>query len=156
MKTRILNSSLVIDFIDIDFNSDEIKAVVKSETDEVAKSIKNEILKDWEVKFVFTYNYVKQILIYSKNRSHPVEKYKEVVIHIPIPTIDKAPWGVKKEQHIYKADDHLDKIIKNFDYLDVNFKNYTNRTDYILDCMRRSIKFCFEKGFTINGVKVKV
>jgi len=40
--------------------------------------------------------------------------------------------------------------------LDVNFSKFSNRQDYILDCMRRVVKFCFGKGFAVNGVQVRL
>jgi hypothetical protein len=154
MQSRILDSSYVIDFIGSGFDSQVICSKIKLEADKIVESIKDEKLKDWEVHFIFRYNNVKQILIYTQGRSYPKEKYKEITIHIPIPTIDIISWGVTKDQHIYDSN-HLDKKIKNFDCLEVVFSKYENREDYIMDCMRRAIKFSFDNGFTINGIKLK-
>lgn len=155
MQSRILINSYVIDFIDIEFDSDNIKSVIKLETDKVLQSLKNDALKDWEIRFNFTYNTGNNIFIYKKLKSELADKFKEITIHIPIPRKEVVSWGVRKEQHIYD-DNHFDKIIKNFDCLDVDYSKFHNRRDYILNCMRRAIKFCFENGFTINGIKVKI
>src|SRR5690606_18810534 len=96
------------------------------------------------------------ILIYLKGRSYKAERYKEIVVHIPIPVKEKVPWGIELDQHIYENESHLDHLMNNFHSLEVDYLGFTNRQDYILDCMRRSVKFCFANGFTINGVKVKV
>jgi hypothetical protein len=156
MKTRVLDSSLVINFMNVGFSSDEVLTEIKLKADEQVKKIENESLKDWELIFRFIYNNVKQILIYTKNKSYSKEKYKEIIVHIPVPTTEIVPWGVKEDQHVYSDNNHLDSIIKNFDRLDVDFTIFTNRSDYLLACMCRSVKFCFEKGFTINGVKCKI
>lgn len=154
MKSRILHSSYVINFLDEGFNSEEISKILKPEVDNVLSDFKNEAIKDWEIHFVFTYTNVKGILIYRKSQSYPKEKYKDIVIHIPIPTNDIVSWGVDVSQHIYDKN-HLDKIIKNFSCLEVSFSKFTDRKSFLLDCMRRSIKFCIEEGFVINGIKVK-
>lgn len=156
MIVRILDSSMILDFIGEGFDSTEICTVIKSETEKLIQSIKDEKLKDWEVCFRFIYNNVKQILIYTKNRSYSKEKYKEIVTHIPIPIKDKVSWGVDLKQHVYNSEDHLDHLLKNFNCLDIDYFKFDIRQDYILDCMRRTVKFCFDNGFIINGVKVKL
>ncbi len=156
MKVRILDSSMVVNFQNIDFDAAEICSRVKSEVNMLIEPIKNEKLKNWEVHFIFSYNNVRQILIYTRGKSYPKEKYKEITTHIPIPTNDKVAWGVDIDQHVYENDSHLDHLMANFSCLNVKFSNFKNRADYISDCMHRTIKFCFEKGFTINGVKVKL
>ena len=156
MKVRILDSAYIVDFIGEGFSSIQILFAVKSETERIMQSAKIEKLQDLEVCFRFCYNNVRQILIYTKGKSYSIEKYKEITVHIPIPIKIKAAWGVELEQHAYKDENHLDNLMKNFHLLEVDYSKFTNRQDYILDCMRRAIKFCFENGFTINGEKVKI
>jgi hypothetical protein len=156
MQIRILDSAMIVDFINEGFDSTEICAAIKSETETLTQSIKNEKIKDWEVCFRFIYNNVKQILIYTKNKSYTKERYKDITTHIPIPIKDNVSWGVGLEQHVYRNENHLDHLLKNFNYLDVDYSKFSNRKDYILDCMRRTVKFCFNEGFTINSVKVKL
>lgn len=156
MIVRVLDASMIADFVGEGFNSTEICSIVKSETERKASLIQSEKLRDWEICFRFWYNNVKQILIYTKNKSYSKERYKEITIHLPIPTDDKVEWGVDISQHVYKNENHLDHLMKNFYCLDVDYSRFNDRQDYILDCMRRSITFCFKEGFTINGVKVKI
>lgn len=156
MITRVLDSAYISDFINNDFNGQEIRQIIKKEADLFAQQVIDKRLIDWEVCFRFRYNHAKSILIYLKERSYPKEKYKELTIHIPIPIREKAIWGVNLEQHVYEDENHLDHLMKNFHSLGVDYSKFINRQDYILDCMRRAVKFCFENGFTINGVKVKI
>ncbi len=156
MKVRVLDSALITDFINAGFSGDKIRLIGKEYADGFAVKITNEALFDWEVTFRFYYNHLKKILIYLKERSYPIEKYKEITIHIPIPMIEKVVWGVALEQYLYQNEDYLDEKIKNFHCLDVDYSKFDNREDYILDCVRRSIEYCFAKGFTINGIKVKI
>jgi len=156
MHVRILDSAMIVDFINEGFNSSELCSIVKSETEKIIQTIENEKLKEWEVCFRFVYNNVKQILIYTKNKSYPKEKYKEIIVHIPIPVKEEIDWGVDLEQHVYSDKNHLDHLLQNFFCLDVDYTKFTNRQDYLLNSMIRSIKFCFDVGFTINGIKVKL
>ncbi len=154
MIVRVLDSALIEDFNYED--STELCSIIKNETEKIIQLVKNEKLIDWEICLRFCYNNVKQILIYSKNKSYPKEKYKDITIHIPMPIKSKVEWGVELEQHIYGNENHLDNMIKKFICLDVDYSKFVNRRDYILDCMRRAVKSCFENGFTINGIKVKI
>ena len=156
MTISVLDTAMISDFVAVEQFSTEMLSKIELEFIQIVQSIKDEKLRDWEICFRFIYNNVRQILIYTKNKSYPKEKYKEIIVHIPMPTKDKAVWGVYLEQHVYKNENHLDDKIKNFNCLNVDYSKFTNREEYIIDCMRRAIKFCFEVGFTINGVKVQL
>ncbi|HVY76240.1 MAG TPA: Imm9 family immunity protein [Puia sp.] len=152
MVTRILCSSYLFDF---ESSNKEINAVVKQEADRLAAQVHSDKLQDWEICFQFLYNNVKSILIYTKGRSYPVEKYKDIIVHIPMPTKDKVAWGVDIGQHLYASEDHLDHLLNGFHILDVDYNRFKSRNEYSLDCMQRAVEFCFTKGFTINKVSVK-
>jgi hypothetical protein len=153
MKSRVLNSSYVINF---ELNEKEITNQVRLEVDSVLEAFDDPKLTDWYLYFRFRYNNCKGILISLSSRSIPKERFREIIIHIPVPTNDKVPWGVDKEQHVYQDENHLDHMIDNFSVLEVDIYKFTNRNDYVLDCMQRTVKFCFEHGFTVNGKKIKV
>lgn len=155
MRARILHTSYVLNFLDVGFDSSRISQILESEVNTILKENSFAELNDWEIKFRAIYTNSRQLLI-SKNRfgTYPKEKIKEISIPIPIPTIDIISWGITKDQHIYE-DTHYDKLLKNFWNLDVNYSDFSSRTNYILDCLRKAIKFCFEEGFTVNGIKVK-
>ena len=156
MESRITHFSLIIDFLDERFDSNRISDILKTEVDHILEINLLSNQNDWVIQFRATYNNGKQLLI-SKNKfgSYSSDKIKEITIPIPIPLINEVSWGVNQEQHIYK-DSHYDNLLDNFWSLDVNIDDFTNREDYILDCMRRAIKLCFEKKYTVNGVKLRL
>jgi hypothetical protein len=92
----------------------------------------------------------------TKNKlgSYTSDKTKEIMVAMPIPTIDKVPWGVQDSQHIYK-ESRFDDLMKNFHPLDVDYRDFHSRTDYILACMRAGISTSFDQGFTVNKEKIK-
>lgn len=156
LQSEINHTSYVLDFLDEGFDSDELSRVLKLEVDFIIEGLRVGALSDWSLVFRANYTNGRQLLI-SKNRfgTYAKEKYKEIVIPIPIPTLDVATWGVKRKQHVFK-EDHYDKIIQNFNVLEIDFSDFDSRETYILDCMRRAIKFSFENGITINKVRLKV
>jgi hypothetical protein len=154
MMSRILHSSYVIDFLDADFDSNEISNTLKFETDQILKHIKNEELKDWEIQFRAIYGHGSVIRIYRRMPSSSKEKDKQITIHVPIPPKNEVSWGAFPNQFIEPGGNP--KQGKNFEILSVNFPIFSTRTDYILNCLRRAIHFCFEDGFTINKIHVKI
>lgn len=157
MKARVLASSYVYDFVgQSDLDSTLLCAEGKAYADRFTELVDDKKLDDWEVCFRFRYNNVKSILIHLTGRSDRRERYKELVIHLPIPVNKEIGWGVDVGQHMYKDANHLDHLMKNFSTLGVDYSRFDNKQAYIADCMKRSISFCFSKGFTINGVKVQI
>ena len=41
-------------------------------------------------------------------------------------------------------------------YLDVDFSDFTSRSLYVEDAIRRAVLLSFENGFKVNGVEVKL
>ena len=158
MQTSISHISMVINFldIDIDFDSNQISEILKKEVDKIVSNFSTANLEDWRLDFVASYTNGRQPLI-SKNKlgSFTGDKIKQITIVIPVPTIDTVSWGVNSNQHIFKID-HFDKLIKNFNTLDVNYSYFNNRIDYILECLRMGIKVSFSQGFTVNKEKFKL
>ena len=81
MKARILDSAMIIDFMGDGFESVEICSTIKTETEKSISLIKSEKLEDWEICFRFWYNNVRQILIYTKNKSYPKERVLNQALH---------------------------------------------------------------------------
>lgn len=155
MKVRVLDSSYIVDFPSEDFDSIKILTEIQKAAHTIARHIKDEKLQGWEVCFRFTYNYLNQILIYTRGKSEPKEKYKEITIHIPIPSTNEIRWGVNPTQHVYSSLNHLDHLLKNFHCLEVDYSRFEKCEDYVFDSMKRVISYCFENGFTLNGIVVK-
>ena len=152
MESRICHTSYVIDFLDVDFSSDEISRILKLKTDEVLKSVKNDSLNDWEVEFRIVYYNGTNIRVVKNMPSYVNEKYKLINIQIPIPLKSVVKWGVEPKQHISTGKTPVEN--KNISVLEVDFTSFTNRPDYIVDSIQRSINLCFEEGFSIKGIKV--
>ena len=153
MQSKIHHTSHVIDFLDVNFNSDQVSSILKSESDQLLSEIKIDTLEDWEIHFRVIYGEGNMLRIFKKNPSYVKYKQKEIVIHIPIPTKDIAPWGVEKNQHINLKPPSNPQ---DFAYLGICFTDYTNQFDYIVTQIRKAILFCLEDGFTVNGKKVKL
>ncbi|WP_153799744.1 Imm9 family immunity protein [Foetidibacter luteolus] len=155
MKVRVLDSSYIVDFPANGFDTTKILAEIEKDAHAIARQINDNKLEGWEVCFRFTYNYLNQILIYTRGKSEPKEKYKEITVHIPIPVKNQVTWGVNPEQYVYASPNHLDHLLKNFHRLPVNYSRFEKCEDYVIDCMKRVLAYCFEQGFTLNGIVVK-
>ncbi|AEI52171.1 Imm9 family immunity protein [Runella slithyformis] len=157
MSTNIYisHTSMIFEFVDIGFNTLQIYDSLRPSIIELMKKEKLSIPDEWTLYFNAGYTNSKTPLV-SKNKigSYPSDKMKEITIIIPIPLKSEIDWGVNPEQHLYKKD-HYDKLMKNFFELNIDFKNYTNRTDYVTACLKAGIKKAFEQGFTVGGMKVK-
>lgn len=155
MKSIVTHTSYIIDFMDIEFDTNKISLTIENEANEYLKSYKINNLDDWKLRFRTVYNNGKQLLI-SKNKFGTLitEKCKEITIVIPIPPTETVPWGVKQEQYVYKKD-HYDEIKMNFNVLEICYADFNNRTDFIEYCLRKSIEYCFFNGITIKGTKIK-
>lgn len=154
MVSHITHFSLVIDFLDVDFSSSHISSTLKMEADKLITQTNLIALQGWELEFWTTYGSQSPIRVFKKYPSHKRSKRKSIFIHIPIPTKDIIAWGVNPNQQVTIGtipNEHM-----HCSYLDVSFDRFSNRTDYILDSMRRAISFCFEEGFTVNSIKVKL
>lgn len=154
MKSRITHFSLIIDFLDIDFNANKLGDHYKAIVDQVLLNKGFATKNDWLVEFKAVYNNGRHLLI-SRNKLGTLysDKTKEINIIIPIPSIQVVSWGVEDKQYIYSPD-HYDSILRNFWLEEVDFRQFSNRSDYINDCIRRAIEKAFFEGFTVGGVKV--
>ncbi|AHM59115.1 hypothetical protein D770_23390 [Flammeovirgaceae bacterium 311] len=156
MKSRITHTSYVIEFLDVGFSSENISQIIEYEVDNLLELHSYINRTDWELYFRATYTNARQLLI-SKNKfgANRSVKVKEVTVPIPIPLLEESEWGVTKEQHTFDKN-HYDKISQNFWSIDVEFKDFTDRTGYILDCMRKAVKLSLATGLTVDGVTVKI
>src|SRR5436190_16616478 len=107
MKCKISDTSYVMNFLDSKGSSDKIIHSIESKFNGILSLKKYEGLEDWKICYKVIYNNVRSILIHKGGASYPIEKYKEIVIHIPVPSINKMPWGVFDSQYI-QSKDHLD------------------------------------------------
>lgn len=147
---------MVSGFLDEGFSTNEISDTLTPGIYKVMHVNNLTIPDDWILIFQANYNNGKGSLV-SRNRlgSYTSDKMKYITIVIPIPIKPEIEWGVNLEQHLYKKD-HYDKLMKNFFELNVDYRNYTNRKDYITACLKAGIKKSFEEGFTVGKTKIKV
>jgi hypothetical protein len=154
MVARVIISSYIIDFQDVGFDSRKLEEEMSKNANLLIKDYNIPELVDWEIQFIFRFNNTRYIMIYTKSKSFPVEKYKEITIHIPIPSKDDISWGVENNQFISRID-HLDGKMRNFETLDISYDKFDSRLDYISDSICRSLKEILRIGFTLNGIKIK-
>lgn len=156
MNISITHLSLVVDFLDKDFNSKTISDLMRNELESLLIDNAIHLPDGWTLIFRATYsNSYSPLVSKNKTGSYPSDKLKYITIVIPIPLTSEIKWGVDESQHIY-GKDHYDRLKKNFWELPIDCKQFHNRQDYILYCLRKGIKKTFEEGFTVGGVKVKI
>ena len=155
MRTRIKHTSYIIDFLDVDFSSDKISEILQEEVNIILKKkLQKPELSGWEIAFKALYSNVDKILLFRKSASYKNDKYKEIVIHIPIPQKSKVSWGVDEKQLIKTGLN--ERVLKYADEILINPTDFNNRTDFILACMRKAIRESFKLGFTVNKQKIKL
>jgi Immunity protein 9 len=157
MKVRVgYTCCMVIDFLGVGFDERHIVEELQADVEKIVEDSGFSMQTDWDLRFDANFTNAREVLV-SKNRvgSYPSDSTKQITIVIPVPYIEVVPWGVKREQHTYDID-HFDKLMRNFSAIGVNYAAFSNRTDYIMDSMRRGIRHSFHEGFTVNKVKVKL
>ena len=153
MKSKILHGSYIIGFVESNYPREEIDNALLPEINKYLDKTGNaNQLTDWTLQFLINYNNVEHLLIARKTKSFPKEKYKEIVIHIPIPNNDMVSWGVKEEQLVNM--NHNYKNNKYIDMYNINPTDYNDRATYIIDTMKFSIKEIFKLGVTVNGKRI--
>jgi hypothetical protein len=147
---------MVEGFLGVGFDHRHIAKELQADVEKIVEDTGFSNQTDWEPQFNAHFTNAREVLV-SKNRlgSYPSDRVKEIAIVIPVPYIEAVPWGVKREQHTYDID-HFDKLMKNFSPLGVDYAAFSNRTDYIVDSMRRGIRHSLHEGFTVNKVKLKL
>lgn len=152
MKSRISHGSHLIDFLIPGFDYKKIDQPLKEEVDEILNRYKIPVLKDWEITFTALYGNRDKIYVCRKAKSQVSMKYKEIVIHIPIPSKNVASWGIDENQIVKLKFSNDNKYCEP---IDIGIENYSDKYEFILACMRKGIKYTFEKGFTVNKIKIK-
>ena len=152
MIGKVNHSSHLIDFTIPGFDYTKIEQPLEIEINSKLKEYDIPELNDWKVVFKALYGNRDKIYVYRQARSEVDMKYKEIVIHIPIPLKSQTEWGVEKNQVVNLKFPENNKYCES---IVAEFENYTNKYDFIIDCMRKGIRHTFEKGFTVNKIKIK-
>lgn len=156
MDIRVTHFCLLSDFLDVGFSAKEISDNLIPNIYKVMQNKSLAIPEDWILLFQAGYNNGRVPLV-ARNKvgSYPSDKMKYINVVIPVPLKSEIGWGVSSEQHLYKKD-HYDKLMRNFRELDIDYRNYSNRTDYITACLKAGIKKAFKEGFTVGKTRIKV
>ena len=152
MKSRILHSSHLIDFLNDDFKYEKIETPLELEINTILDKYAIVELNEWEIEFIAIYGNLDQIYVCRKNKSQTNTKSKEIVVHIPIPNKNNSDWGVRANQIVKSNFSNKNKYCE---AIEIDFRNYSDIYEFINDCMRKAIKHTFEQGFTINNIKIK-
>ena len=153
MRTKIFHSSYVIDFLDNGFDSTKVGLEIEELISRTLPQDHTEQLKDWSIEFNVIYNNCDQIYIFRKSRSNTSTKCKGVTIHIPIPLNNEVHWGVNSDQRIQDYSEKFKKL--KLEGLEINYLEFSNRSTYILNCLKKAITMTFNLGITIGGFKIK-
>lgn len=153
MKIKISESSYVIDFLGIDYDSNKVMNAVAYELKNCLEQIEiSAELYDWTLEFKLLYNNVRHLGIARKGRSDKSLKLKGVIIHIPIPTKEIIEWGVLENQLLKEI--QPDK--RYIDELKVEFQKFPNRFEYITNHAKRAVNVALESGITVNGYRIQL
>jgi len=108
---------------------------------------------DWSIDFRIIYSkYLDATGFFKNGFTRTFYKNKVFELYIPIPNDNQISWGVPKE--------YFNGVNKNTEtkpyFLPVNFNDFDNEKDFIVDCVKRSVIALFERGITIKGQKLKL
>lgn len=152
MIGKVSHSSHLIDFTIPGFNYKKIELALEIEINAKLNEYDIPELNDWKIVFKALYGNREKIYVCRQARSQVDMKYKEIIIHIPIPLNSQMEWGIEKNQVVNIKFPENNKYCES---IEAEFKNHSDKYDFIIDCMRKGIKHTFEKGFTVNKIKIK-
>ncbi len=152
MIGKVSHSSHLIDFLISGFDYKRIEQPLENEINSILNEYDIPELIDWKIVFKALYGNRDKIYVCRQARSQVDMKYKEIVIHIPIPLKSQTEWGVEENQVVKLKFPDNNKYCES---IKAEFENQSNKYDFITDCMRKGIKHTFEKGFTVNKIKIK-
>ena len=152
MNSKINHAGYLIDFLVDDFDYDRIENPLIKYLNSKLENYNISELKDWSVEFKAIYRNVDKIYIFRQARSQVDMKYKEIVVHIPIPLKTNIDWGVTENQIVNLKFNPNSKYCES---IEIESNSYTNKYDFIIACMKKGIDHAFKKGFTVNKIKIK-
>ena len=108
-------------------------------------------LMDWSLLICVTFRSTNGIGVFKKARRYSSNKEFEFSISVTIPNENQVSYGLPKVKEAF----YLPLNEKNFYKLKLNFDNYNDLYDYILESSKDAIDLAFTKGITCNGKKIK-
>ena len=140
MTGTIGHTSHLIDFFTDDFDFKRIEESLKSLIYSYLNTYDISELAEWELLFTLINGNRDKIYVYRKTRSDIWMKYKEILIHIPIPLTSQIKWGVEEKQVVkinYLKDNKYSESIE------PAIDGHSNVYDFIIDCAEKGIKHAF-------------
>jgi len=108
---------------------------------------------NWSIDFHIIYSIYWDVTGFFKNGyTRTFYKNKVFELYIPIPDNEQVSWGIPKEHFIGKGKNIEPKSL----FLPVNYNDFDNDKDFIMDCVKRTVIELFKRGITIKGEKLKL
>jgi hypothetical protein len=142
----------MIDFPKADNGKEEIEIFFLKFSKIITEQKGIDFFPDWDIVFHFCYFHFNATGFYYNGYTRAYYKEKVYTLTIPVPEDNQVFWGVPKLRNDNVV--HTDK--KPYLLLPVNFNDFSNEKDFIIDCTKRSIIALFERGITIRGEKLKL
>jgi hypothetical protein len=151
MNIKYRYTSNIIDFPKRDYGYKEIEDFLSEINAIITEKKGNCFFSDWIICFYLLFDQNNGIGIYKKGRTYIKEKEKEFTVIIPIPKDKEVSWGVRQSKFgYYNPTDESKYLI-----LPINYDNFSNEKDFIIDCTKRAIIALLKYGITIEGQKIK-
>jgi hypothetical protein len=153
-QTRI--SSNIIDFpydAEIKF---KLESFLQNTVNNLIVSDKN----DWTVVIQITptsTNWIKDcnknvVGVFEKGMTYSKDKEKVFTLAIPVPNKLQIDWGLPKKNYAPRPLAEPEKYLLQ----DIDFYNYNNLNEYLIECFIVGVTAILKKGITVNKVKYKI
>ena len=141
------------DFPKKDNGKEEINVFLSKIHQSIIEQKGKDFFPDWTIDLHIIYSIYWNVTgFFKKGYSRTFYKHKVFELYIPIPDNDQVSWGISKE-HFFGININTETKAL---VLPVNFNDFDNEKDFIVDCVKRSIIELFEQGITIKGENLKI
>lgn len=141
-------SSNILQFPDIDYGKNEIVEYL----DKISNRLNLHEIPNWTLVVCLIFSNADWIGSYKRGGSlYPSTKEKDVRILIPIPDSARVDYGIASERFMPRPGPDP----RHFWTLHVNYDEYNNMRDFIVDSAKRGIDEAFKHGITVIGKKIK-
>ncbi len=115
-----------------------------------------EKLDGWTMVICINYTSIKNhgsfLWIFKRSITYKNDKEKEFTIHLPLPSSIDKDWGIGWKQ----ITPQLPFNDERFHKIDIDLDTYNSLYDYVNDLIIKGVRELFSRGFTFEGVKIKI
>lgn len=115
-----------------------------------------EKLDGWTMVICINYTSIKNhgsfLWIFKGSKTYKNDKEKEFTIHLPLPSSIDKDWGIGLKQ----ITPQLPFNDERFHKIDIDLDTYNSLYDYVNDLIINGVCELFARGFTFDGVKIKI